>query len=452
MTVQDLLPLVIGNLRRMKGRVLLTALGVVIGTASLIVLISLGAGLQRLSTEFTSGSSLTEVHFTPHSRYKVVQGAELDRMASEAPPSRCGNVPDDQPVVDEDMREQFAALPGVSWVAVYEMLLGTPEIEVGKLRGYSGVWGVAPTLLTQLGLEVARGTLTLERGDAVIGAEFAASLYDPAERDGKTEERSAVTEAPSPRPDLLGKTLTLRLTTLGSEGELVERTVRVRVVGELAPKGWLYDTVLYLPERDVVELNNWMHGRRAGTRRDPARQGYTGVVVKAEDLQSVAAVEEALNELGFPVYTERKQLEEWTSFFTALQVFLGSIGAISLLVAAFGISNTMLMAIHERTQEIGLMKAIGASNRAVRLVFLTESAGIGLLGGLGGIVAGLTIALLLGLGGTVEIAGLPAASVHTPPWLPGFALLFAIGEGVLSGTYPAHRAAKLVPIVALKYE
>jgi putative ABC transport system permease protein len=442
----DLIPVVVSNLRRMKGRVVLTAIGVVIGTASLVVLIALGEGLQRLSTDFTSGSPLTEIHLYPHTRYRIVEGAELAGMLSDTPPTRCGSILDDMPVVDSAMRDRFAALPGVAWVEVYEGLLGTSDVIYGKLRGSGIARGVEPELLARLGLEVARGTTEIHRGEALIGAGFAASLSDPVERArGGTRREGAA-------PDLLGEMLTLQLTTVASDGSFVHKSFRVRVVGVLAPKGWLYDDGLYLPARDVIEMNTWMHGRRAGQRRDPARQGYNGVVVKVGDLSDVVAVEEGLRELGFPVYTERQQLEEWSSFFTAVQIFLGGIGGISLLVAAFGISNTMGMAVHERTQEIGLMKALGASNRAVVTIFLTESAGIGLAGGLGGVAVGLGLIVVHNLGGSGGIAGLPAAAAVVPAWLPLFAFLFAGLVGVFSGTFPARRAAGLVPIVALKYE
>lgn len=112
----------------------------------------------------------------------------------------------------------------------------------------------------------------------------------------------------------------------------------------------------------------------------------------------------------------------------------------------------MLMAIHERTQEIGLMKAIGASNRAVVAVFLTESAGIGLLGGVAGVAVGVGVVGAMGLGGRVSIAGLPTAGTVLPLWLPVFAVLFACGIGTLSGALPARRAARLAPLVALKTE
>ncbi len=430
----------------------MTAVGVVIGTAALLVLISLGAGLQRLSTGLTSGAALTEIAFNPLIDFKVVSGAELAGMASADEAGRCADILDHTPVVDSAMRAQFAELPGVEWVEVYENLLGTADIEYGALRGSGFVRGMEPALLSRLGLEVTEGTLDLGRGEAVIGAGLAAALYDPALRAASTSGRPSVTPPPSPPPELLGETLVLQLTTLDSEGNSIQLRLRVRVVGVLAPRGWLHDQGLIMLERDVIELNNWMHAARAGQRRDPMRQGYSGVVVKASDLTSTAAVEDALAELGFPVYTERRMMEEWNSFFTTLQVFLGSIGAISLVVAAFGISNTMLMAVTERTREIGLMKAIGASNRDVIAIFLAESAGIGLLGGVGGVIVGLLFSGLLRLGGSIRLAGLPSGSTYTPLWLPFFTVGFAGLVGVIAGTYPARRAARMVTIVALKYE
>jgi putative ABC transport system permease protein len=448
MNFGDLFPLVVSNLKRARGRVMLTGAGVAIGTAAIVVLVSLGAGMQRLSTEFTSGSPMTEIHFNPRAAYRIVEGAELDGMASQAPPSRCGSAMDDEPVVDEAVRRRFADLPGVAWVGVYENLMGTAQVAYGHLRGQSTARGISPELMALLEMGVAQGTCDLRRGEAVIGAEFAASLYDPR----RSTAASTASRPAAPPPDLLGQMLTLTLQTLGRDGQLLERVVRVRVVGILEPRGWMYDGALYLPEQDVIAFNAWMHGHRAGTRRDPARQGYTGVVIKAESLESVVGVEDALVDLGFPIYTERQQLEEWAAFFTALQLFLGGIGAISLLVAAFGISNTMVMAVHERTQEIGLMKAIGATHRAVVAIFLAESAGIGLLGGAAGVLVGIATTTVMNLGGTVSIAGLPAAGAVTPLWLPGFATLFAGLMGVVSGTVPAQRAARLVPIVALKAE
>jgi putative ABC transport system permease protein len=136
------------------------------------------------------------------------------------------------------------------------------------------------------------------------------------------------------------------------------------------------------------------------------------------------------------------------------------VGAIALLVAAIGIANTMAMAILERTREIGVMKAIGATNRDVLSVFLGEAAGIGFLGGLGGVLVGWSAGQVINVFALAYLAGQaaqtggppPTTAVYTPPWLPIFALVFATLIGLISGLYPALRAATLVPVTALKYE
>jgi putative ABC transport system permease protein len=179
------------------------------------------------------------------------------------------------------------------------------------------------------------------------------------------------------------------------------------------------------------------------------------------DTRHTIEVEEELTEMGFPPFSQRQQVEQTNAYFATVQAVLGGIGAVALLVAAFGIANTMLMAIYERTQEIGLMKAVGATNRDVMTVFLAESGGIGLMGGVGGVVLGVLVngvinVISRGVSAQQVAGGAspgPSGSVaYTPFWLPVFAIGFAVFVGIASGVYPASRAARLSPIQALKYE
>ncbi|HMK07617.1 MAG TPA: FtsX-like permease family protein, partial [Anaerolineales bacterium] len=171
-------------------------------------------------------------------------------------------------------------------------------------------------------------------------------------------------------------------------------------------------------------------------------------------------IADQITAMGYQAYTPLSFVQGINSFFAILQVIFGGVGAIALLVAAIGIANTMTMAILERTREIGLMKALGATNGTVLALFLGEAAGIGFIGGVGGVALGWAagqainvLAMAYLAGQTAQTGGMPpSVAVYTPPWLPVFALVFATLVGVASGLYPALRAATLVPVTALKYE
>jgi putative ABC transport system permease protein len=261
-------------------------------------------------------------------------------------------------------------------------------------------------------------------------------------------------------PDLQGQALQLILTKMGDDGRPVERVVRLRVTGVLEKSGGQNDYSVFLALNDVLELNGWFAGRRP----NPGRDGYSEVLVKVATSEQVLAVEQEVTRLGFFAYSARSMLQQLNVLFLAIQGVLGGIGAIALIVAAFGIANTMTMAIYERTREIGLMKAVGATNRDVMSVFLAEAGSIGLLGGLGGVMVGVGLGALIDLVASTYLAaqavqqGGAAASdvsislIYTPLWLPLFAIVFATLVGVASGLYPAMRAAALNPVAALKYE
>ncbi len=260
--------------------------------------------------------------------------------------------------------------------------------------------------------------------------------------------------------DLQGQALQLVLSRTGDDGQPVERVVRLRVAGVLEESGGQDDRRLYLALDDVVALNGWF----AGKRLNPGRDGYNqGALVKVATSEHVAAVEREIVSQGFYAYSARSMLQEVNTVFLVIQGVFGGIGAIALIVAAFGIANTMTMAIYERTREIGLMKAVGATNRDVMSIFLAEAGSIGLLGGIGGVLLGVGLGALIDVIAVTYLAaqavqsGASAADlnislIHTPLWLPIFAVVFSALVGVASGLYPAMRAAALSPVAALKYE
>ena len=433
MGIFDLLKLIFDNLSRRKARVALTAIGVVIGTAAVVVLVSLAIGLQQNATNQLYGiGDLTQIQVYPN------YGDYYESMETGTTSTT---------MITEASLAELAAIPGVQEVIPRDYIMGSAMLKYNRLESYANIIGVGTSTLEFLGTDLQGGVYDLERGTAVIGAMIPSSFYNPQWRPGQ--------EPPTP-PELLGQQVRMDIIKWDNEGNEIRKTVSIRIVGILVETMGEPDWSIYMSLADVTAYNEWIMGRRINREKD----GYNQVVVKAEDVNQVLSITETITNLGYQAYTPQSYIQGINSFFLVLQVIFGGVGAIALLVAAIGIANTMAMAILERTREIGLMKAVGATNRDVLSIFLGEAAGIGFLGGLGGIIVGwsagqiinvLAIAYLAGR--AAQQGGLPPSSaVFTPVWLPLFALIFSTLIGILSGLYPALRAATMVPVIALKYE
>lgn len=452
MTFIDLFRTVLSNLNRMRMRVVLTAIGVVIGTAAVLVLISLGAGLQRSATQGIGGiSDLTLIN---------VMGEQVVMMEKSAPDPSSAQRSEAQGLTLKVL-EKLRALPNVVAVTPQEYMQGQVEVHFNRLTGGGGILGVDPEAWKAFGYKLTSGENRVSTGQVVVGAQVGATLYDPRQA-GRNEglfdgPRGLGASGEPDVTDLQDASLTLRAIRYDNEGKMATRNLRVQVTGVLASLGET-DYNIYLPLKEVDELNQWFSGRRV----DRTREGYQQAIVKVANSRDVAAVQKEIQQMGLNAYSAQDTVNSINSFFLVLQAILGGIGAIALLVAAFGIANTLSMAIYERTREIGLMKAIGARNRDVMSIFLGEAAAIGFLGGvvgagLGWAVSGvinLIAQSALGQQGNPIFGGPGADSsiVYTPIWLIPFAVIFATLVGLLSGVFPALRAATLDPLKALKYE
>jgi putative ABC transport system permease protein len=444
MSFIDLFFLIVDNLGRRKARVALTAVGVVIGTAAIVVLVSLAIGLQQSANERLGGiGDLTQISVSPN--YGEFPGGPGPMMV-EAVPGGKGGQPPTQTLITDQALADLAAIPGVIAVIPRDNTGG--QLNYNRMEGYAQMIGVDLPDLSILGLNAREGTLNLSKGSVVVGAMVANNFYDPRWRPGQ--------EQPSP-PELMGANLKFTLMKWTQDGTEVRKSVPLTVVGVLAESRTEADYSIYITLNEVTSFNEWMSGRRISRSRD----GYPQAIVKVEDVSQVLDITDQITTMGFMAYTPQSFVEGINSFYVILQVIFGGVGAIALLVAAIGIANTMAMAILERTREIGLMKAIGATNRDVLSVFLGEAAGIGFIGGLGGVLLGWSagqiinvLALAYLAGQAAQTGGMPppTMAVYTPSWLPIFALIFATIIGLLSGLYPALRAATLIPVNALKYE
>jgi len=444
MRLNDLISLILDNLGRRKGRVAMTAIGVVIGTAAVITLVSLGIGLQKSATSNLWG--MNEL-----STIRVYPGMGEEAVLKGGGGGGGGGSSSQQPqmkVLNNEAIASIQGVPGVKQVITQESLYGGMEMKYEQLIGYGQLTGLNIADLVDIGQTAAEGVTATGKGKVIIGSWVPRNFYPVNPKPNEVVEP----------PELMGKTLKIDLIKYSQEGLETRKTIRLEVIGVLKETKGESDFTMYVDQEELVRWNEWMNGRRT----DRNKEGYQSLMVQVDDPKNATNVSQAINDLGFQAWTPQSMIQSINSFFSTMQVIFGGVGAIALLVAAIGIANTMSMAILERTREIGIMKAIGATNNNILSIFLGEAGGIGLIGGIGGVL------LAWGVGGVINtfassylatqnsgggmggLAGNIAAV--TPWWLPIFSLVFATLVGLISGLYPALSAATMVPVDALKYE
>jgi putative ABC transport system permease protein len=424
----ELANLAVHNLLRARARLAMTAGGVLVGTAAVILLVALTVGLQNSAeAQIGSNASLTEIQVYPS--WSPQPDAKLPQLNFEAV-------------------RTFSQLEGVLAVIPQLNVAYGGQIKTQRYDGYAQMVGVDPRLLPYMGLDVQAGQLALEPGQVLFGNQIPNAFYDP-----KSTEYQPVSV------DVMTEKVTLVFwNTTGTE-----RKVTAKPAGVLAPNP-NYDYMIIIPIQDAVAYNEW----GSNTPTDLEKFTYSQVLVRAESRETTLPVSEAIRKLGFSAGGMGDYLNAINGFFTTMRLMLGGVGGVALLVAAFGVANTMTMAILERTREIGLMKAVGATDSNILTIFLVEAGLVGFVGGLAGVGISLAIGQLInesianapapepGAGGgpgmflPVDLSNLQGGLVVIQPELILFGLALATVVGTLAGLYPAYRAARMTTVIALK--
>ncbi|GAB4555885.1 MAG: ABC transporter permease [Anaerolineae bacterium] len=424
----ELLNLATSNLLRARARLIMTAGGVLVGTAAVILLIALTIGLQTVAEAgIGSADTLTTIYVYPN----------------YGDPQLTGKLPQ----LDNDAVKAFWQIPGVAAVVPVLYLQG-PVLVSGDLQNYPQFIGLDPALLPYLNLSVSQGVLSLNSGEMIAGGRVAESFFDPT-----STEYQPITL------DLFTEPIRLRVNKYTDTGQSVRR-VDSKFVGQLTV-GTNFDNSVFMPFNDVYRLNEWVQNKKY----DPKEFKYDQIIVRAKDRNATNAISDAIKKLGYQAGGAGDFLNALNGFFGTMRLMLGGIGAVALLVAAFGVANTMTMAILERTKEIGLMKAIGATDRNILTIFLLESGLVGLVGGLSGVAVALVLQDVVNR----AVQNVPSDSPVTsflpldpskiggnlmiiPSELIVFSLVLATCVGLVAGFFPALRAANLPPVIALKSE
>ncbi|MBI5961474.1 MAG: ABC transporter permease [Chloroflexi bacterium] len=428
----ELARLAIGNLRRARARLFMTAGGVLVGTTAVIILVSLTFGLQRSAeANIAQNSVLTEIEVYP--------------SWSQDPEAKI-------PQLDVASIRSFWQIPGVAAVIPLLDLQGGGQLISDDYWGWGQVIGIDPSLLPYLGINLDQGELSLQSGSVLVGAKVGENFYDP---ESTSDEWTPITV------DLMAQPFEIQIYQY-SATTTATREIEVTSAG-LIQAGTNYDYTILAPINDVIKWNEWSSGQTF----DPKTFTFGRVIVRAKDRETTNPVSEAIRDLGFGTGGMGEYLNQLNRFFQTMRLMLGGVGGVALLVAAFGVANTMTMAILERTKEIGLMKAIGATDRDVLTIFLIEAGLVGLAGGGSGVGLSFFLRNIInravskppepGSGGVTDFLPFDTSRIGgnliiIPNELALGAVAMAVLVGICAGLYPAMRAARMQPVVALKSE
>ncbi len=449
MKPRDLTDLALRNLREAILRNTLTTLGVAVGVASLVAMLSLGVGLQQLASKRLSQSGLFDtIVVTPKNSFRGM-GRPQREPQSDQPPR----------VLDDQARKEIEKLANV--VEVYPQVRFFTEVRFNDKPFATVVAGMPDSSRNSGSFDGMQGSFfsSPTANEAILQIEFAKDLSDkPA--------------------SLVGQDLVLRyaerqaLPADSSSGanpdhwvggfSVVPKELRLEIVGivETEPAqgyGGYGNARLLMPLQTAATLRAAQVNDLRDIVRDSAanKTTYPSLSVRAKSPSQVAAIETSIKNLGFAAFSLLDASKSLRTFFSVFDSLLGIFGSLALAVSTLGIVNTLVMAILERRREIGVLKALGATDSDVKKLFFVEAGVMGFFGGIFGVLFGWLLGRAITIGTNLYLKRQnlnPIELSSVTWWLILAALVFGVLVSLAAGLYPASRAAKLNPVDALRYE
>jgi putative ABC transport system permease protein len=401
--IKESLELSLFSIRHRKISSALTILGIVIGISAIIGLVSIGQGLQQSVTQQLESFGPDKLIVSPGSAGSTPVSAAAGTLSGS---------------LSEDDVKKIEKISGVKTAA--GVLLKALPITYKKEVETTYVVGINAKEASKIFLDI--NAFELDSG-----------RYLKEGESGVIDIGSAVANDMFEKEISIGDTITIK-------------NKKFKVIGIMKSIGNRQDdSEIYMPLSDLKVLVG-------------GDNTVSIIFVKVSDTsrinQTSADIQKFLDkEYGKKTYsvTSSEQIaESVNSIFSLLSFVLGGIASISLVVAGVGISNTMFTSVIERTKEIGVMKAIGATNYNVMEIFLVESALLGIIGGAVGVIAGFLLSQVITLFAG-QVLPVTFEAVVTPEMV-ALSLFFSVSVGVISGLWPARRAARLQPVEALRYE
>ena len=469
MKIPDLTELALRNLQESLLRNSLTTVGISVGVASLVAMLSLGIGLQQLFSRRLAKSGLFDTVLVTSRRDLRGMGREEERN---------GPMPGESRVLDESARLEIEHLPNV--IEAYPDIRFITEVRFDDKPHLTMIAALPESAKSNDAFDGMQGSFFSSETapEVILQKTFAEELLGKAPARGVDE-----TNVSDLAKQLLGKKVTMRYAQRSTSAaqasppsadaansadaglgavaySVVSREQMLKIVGvaDLDPESMRGPTraKIFLPLKLAQSLRVMQPtDLREISRAASDQPVYSSISARVKNPAQVQAVEDAIKKMGFSTFSILDASRGLQQVFRVLYAFLGIFGSLALIVASIGIVNTLVMAILERRREIGIMKAIGASDGDVKKLFFAEAGAMGIFGGIVGVGLGWAIGQVINLGTNVYMKrqGFPPEHFWAVPlWLVVFAILFAFVVSLVSGLYPAGRAARLDPVQALRYE
>ena len=448
MRISDYIDLSFSNLWKKKLRTFLTTFGVVIAIGALVCMVAFGKGLQRNVSERFKELELFNF-------LTVFSGS----LTPEGLLSREEFEPVDTPPIalDDDALDRFKKLRGVDMVL--------PDIRFPAAVSFAGKEKFSLVQLVPVQISSSKSISFRAGGSYQSEDEESVIVSDSLLLGFGIKDFASV----------IGKDITITSLTLdlshfdpkdlsslfrGDKLPFSKESYRIKIVGVAENMGFggpaLLRSDIYIPPGTASGMKKLPITNLWDLLRDPSGvKGYSLVNVRVSSPGLVDSVKNRIEEMGFRTFALVDQFEEFQRGFMFMDMFLIALGMIAVVVASLGIINTMVMSILERYSEIGIMKAVGASDRDVKKIFFFETCSIGLLGGVFGLGLGWGVSLIINrvVNYFLTKQGLPFIDYFSFPLsLCLGAIGFAVLISLIAGIYPAVRAARVDPVVALRHD
>lgn len=450
MKKSDLFSMAIQNLRNRRTRTRLTVIGVVIGTCAIVIMVSIGIGIDKMITsQYESDSQLCKI---------TVYGSDTEKTGGKEIP------------FDDNAVEYFKGIDNVKMVSPTLQVSEYVSVSRGKYySGWTTIKAIDFDIMQDIGYTLTEGSFdNIDKKNALLFGKSSVTSFADSQGNQPKFKYNEDYEVVECEIDIMKDIFSIapKINSSnnydGYNGQITPTGTakKIKAAGILKADNSIDYETAYSIYMDLGLAKELIRESQKLSNQPTGKFEYSEINIYVDNMQNVKAVKEQLQDNGFYCYSDDEGLEYTKKIMKVVQLVLGGIGAISMFVAAFGISNTMVMSVFERTKEIGIMKVLGCDIKDIKAMFLYEAGTIGLFGGTIGIIISYILSILANL--VARFVASSMMDINTeeitvcvssiPLWLAVAGILFSILIGVIAGLSPAKRSVNVSALTAIHNE